>query len=462
MPMRSSLAFLFHPKSIAVIGASNRPGKLGHEILRNLLEGGFSGRVYPVNPKGGRIFGLKVYQTLDSLPESPDLALIVLPPAKAVEAFERCGRLGVKAAIIFSSGFSEVGNEELEGRLIETCEKYGIRLLGPNCAGVINAHENLYATMEVRIAPGPVSMVAQSGALGGIILALCEKQGIGVSKFVSYGNACDIDESEVISYLAEDPETEVILVYIEGVKNGRKFLSALREAVRKKPVIVLKGGKTGSGSRAARSHTAALAGDNRIFQAALRQAGAIQAENIEEMLDLAQVFLSYSHMHGNRVCIVTNSGGPAVVAADHCEEQGLKLPPPTQKLLEKLEFLPHYCPKSNPIDLTAEADGERYRKTLEAVIRSGEYDGILVIFVPPFFVDVVDTTQAVIETAWENRRTPIVACWTGTGVEKCIEMLREAGIPTYTTPQKAAKALKALWTRNKTQRKTSFGAGGGI
>ncbi len=445
----NSLFSLFNPNSIAVIGASSKPGKVGYEILKNIVEGGFKGGIYPVNPRGGEILSLETYRSVKEIKGEVDLAVIITPAETVPEIIDECGGKGVKAAVVISAGFSESGNLKLETKLRERVENSGLRVIGPNCAGIVNTSNNLYATMEIRVGKGEIGFITQSGALGGAILAWAKDKGIGMSKFVSYGNAVDVDETDLLEYLGEDQETKTIILYIEGVKNGRRFIEVARKVSMKKPIIAMKGGVTEMGSRAVQSHTGSLAGEGRIYLAAFKQSGLILAEDVHEFFDFSKVLTHCERMRGERVLVLTNSGGPAVMATDKLTELGLSVPEPPQELKSKLDFLPKYYSKRNPVDLTAEATAETYVKVLKTLFSTEFYHAALVICVPPFFLDSVEVAKAISEVRDEVKK-PLIACWmSGELVKDAIPILEGKGIPNFPTPSRAAKAIWALYERSK-------------
>lgn len=443
------LSEFLDPKSIAIIGASTKPRRIGYELLKNLIDGGFKGNIYPVNPHAKAILKLKAYSTILDIDNPIDLAIIITPAPTVPEIIEECGQRNVKAAMIISAGFSEAGNLELEGKVVEVAKQYGVRVVGPNCAGIINTQKKLYATFESRVGEGNIAFLTQSGALGGAVLAWAIKEGMGFSKFVSYGNACDIDESDILAYLATDPYTKVIALYIEGVKNGRKFLKTAREVSRNKPIIALKGGVSKAGMRAVQSHTGAIAGNEAIYKAVFEQTGIIEATDIEEMFNIAKALAYQRSAAGDKIAVLTNSGGPAVMAIDEIERLGLKAPEPTRVIKRQLDFLPPFCNKGNPVDITAEGTPDMYAKILKALFSEDYYDAALIICVPPIFLDSTEVAKAIIEAVKEVNR-PIVACWmAGHLVDNAIPILEKNKIPNYPTPKKAAKALWALVKRHQ-------------
>ena len=440
-----SLDFFFYPSSVAIFG-SFRKGAIAYEILRNIVEGGFEGKIVPVNPKGGTVeLGGKALTIKPKLDEPVDVAIIAVPAKIVPSLVEEIGPL-IRGAVVISAGFSEVGNDELERELVEKARKHGVRLIGPNCAGIFGVHGKFFGSFEVRVKSGGLALISQSGAFGGAALAMGNEEGIGFSAFVSYGNASDLNESDFLEYFADDENTKAIALYIEGVKDGRRFLKALRYASEKKPVIVLKAGKSASGAKAAASHTGSLAGSYKIYKAAFRQAGAIEVEEMEELFDAAKAFEMYSRA-GKRVAVITNSGGPGVLATDKLERLGLEMAKLSEKTLEKLRsFLPEQCSVRNPVDLIADADYERYRRTIETVCRDENVDSLLVICVPPIFIPSEEIARAVVEADCDK---PIIANFmAGELVKDGVELLERNGVKNFPTPERAARALKWLSDRS--------------
>ena len=321
----------FVPKAAAFAG-SIKPGKIGYEIIKSMKEGGYQGNIYPVNPGGGEILGFPVFTSVLDLPEDTELIVLSLPKKAVLDTIEHCGRKNIGAAVVISSGYSEVGEHQAEKELNTAAQKWKVRIIGPNCAGLMNPWINHFPSIEVRALPGYTGFITQSGALGGATLALAEERGFGFSKFVSYGNRCDVGDNELLSYLADDPKTRVIVLYIEGISEGREFLRAAHAASLKKPVLAIKSGRTQSGTRAASSHTGSLAGIDQIYDAAFRKTGIIRVEGIEEMFDLCQAFSFCPLPTGNKVAIVTNSGGPGILTADKAESLGLNVAEPSRSL----------------------------------------------------------------------------------------------------------------------------------
>ncbi|MFA4701214.1 acetate--CoA ligase family protein [Pyrococcus kukulkanii] len=436
--------YFFYPKSVAIFG-SFREGSIAREILRNIVEGGFEGKIIPVNPKGGEVeIAGRKFKVKEKLDEKVDVSIIVIP-AKLVPGLIKDLKGLTKGAVVISAGFSEVGNVELEKELVKAAKEAGIRVIGPNCAGIFGVHGKFFGSFEVRVRPGGLALISQSGAFGGAALAMGNEEGVGFSAFVSYGNAADLDESDFLRYFADDPNTKVIALYIEGVKDGRKFVEALKYATSRKPVIILKAGKSKSGARAAQSHTGSLAGSYEIYRAVFRQTGAIEVEEMEELFDAAKAFEMYSRA-GKRVAVITNSGGPGVLATDKLEKLGLEIAKLSQETVEELKsFLPPQCSVKNPIDLIADADYERYKRTIEVVCRDENVDSMLVICVPPIFIPSEDIAKAVIDTKCD--KPIIVNFMAGDLVRNGIKVLEKWGIKNFPTPERAAKAL--YWLSNR-------------
>lgn len=436
--------YFFYPSSVAVFG-SFKEGAIAYEILRNIVEGGFEGRIILVNPKGGTVeVAGKTFEIDKKLYEPVDTAIIAIPAKFVPSLIEEIGPL-IKGAVVISAGFSEVGNGELERELIEKARKHGVRIIGPNCAGIFGVHGKFFGSFEVRVRPGGLALISQSGAFGGAALAMGNDEGIGFSAFVSYGNAADLNESDFLEYFADDENTKAIALYIEGVKDGRRFLEALRYASERKPVIVLKAGKSASGAKAAASHTGSLAGSYEIYRAAFKQAGVIEVEEMEELFDAAKAFEMYPRA-GKRVAVITNSGGPGVLATDKLERLGLEIAKLSDETVEKLRsFLPPQCSTRNPIDLIADADYERYKKTIETVCKDENVDSILVICVPPIFIPGEEIARAVIEA--ECDKPVIVNFMAGELVRDGVELLERHGVKNFPTPERAARALKWLSLR---------------
>lgn len=450
----------FSPRHIAVIGASQTEGTIGRAIMVNLLEK-FEGIIYPVNVKYDELFGLKTYKSCIDLPETPDL-MVVAVPAKAVpQVIRECGRKGVKSAVVISAGFKETGpeGEELERRLLSSAKEYGMRVIGPNCLGVYDAHSGLNTIFnppdrQKVPPPGNVAFLSQSGALGAAILDWLAESNIGMSKFVSYGNAADVKEWELLEYLVEDQHTRVIMMYIEGVEDGRNLVNSIRKATRAgKSVIVLKAGKSEKGMKAVASHTGSLAGSYQVYEAALRQSGALTVNELNDFILAAKSLSWLPTPRGDRVIIVTNGGGAGVLTTDAVELLGLtlsELSEGTRKYLKSV--LPAAASVGNPVDILGDAPPERYEIAMEAVLRDENTDMVIVIGImqSPAFrpSEVLESMKRLSETY----KKPIVFVAPGGlyTIENLKKMELESKIPTFKTPEEAAKSLYFLtsWHRN--------------
>ena len=384
MDILASLTPIFKPKSVAVIGASTAPGKLGHDILANLKNGGFPGPLYPINPKAEEILGLKVYKNIADTPAAPELAVVVVPAKIVAPTLEQCAAKGVKAAIVITGGFAEAGpdGERLQDELAQVVRQTGLRVIGPNCQGVNMPHEHMCASWPLITTPGRIAFASQSGTVGAAFLDMAAAEHLGVSGFVSLGNRVDVDEAEVLMYFNQDPHTQVIAMYLEGVKRASYFLDALREA--EKPVVILKAGRTTQGSRAAESHTKSMAGADAIYDALFRKYRVHRADTLEELFDFAKALAYLPKPKGRKLMITTSSGGAAILAIDAAEPHGLTVPEPNPILQERLrELLPAHCAVGNPVDLTGDAISapDLYKQVMDKT--RDDYDTQVVIFGDP-------------------------------------------------------------------------------
>jgi acyl-CoA synthetase (NDP forming) len=455
-----SFQTLFYPRAVAVIG-SVTTGKTAFELIRQLIAGGYN-NVFAVNPKGKGVFSVPGYDSVSSIGEPVDLSIIASPAATVASVLEDCGKAGVQAVVIITSGFSETGNITGEEEIKQIAKEYGMRVVGPNCAGIVNTNHNLYATLETRPPKGEVAFISQSGAVAGAVLSLADEQGLGFSKFVSYGNRIDVDESELLLYLARDHTTKVVALYVEsvGTGQGRKFMQALRECTRFKPVVVIKAGRTQSGARATLSHTSSMAGSDMVYNAALRECGAIRVKSIEEMLDVCKGFVSLPPVRGLRIAIVTNSGGPGVLAADAAEELGLQVAETSPAMERRIcGFSPTYGSLKNPVDLTIEGLQTSYRETLITMLSGrAAYDMALALDVATPYLDSVPLAQGVCEAAARTGKPIVANFMAGQIVAASIARLKEHNIPNYPTSERAVTVLARLsqyyaqWNRHNTQR----------
>jgi acetyltransferase len=436
---------LFSPSTIAVIGANESEGKVGNTIFRNLLAAGK--HVYPVNPYLDYVLGVRSFARVTEIVERVDLAVLAVPAEVVPSVLLDCGKKGVRFAIVIASGFSEAGRRSLEEKVKKIGKRYKLRILGPNCLGVINPRENLNTTFYDKTpSPGGIGFISQSGALGVMLLDLAIAQGLGFSKFVSLGNACDLDFPELIRYLARDSETKVIALYIEYLRDGREFMRACLQA--RKPIIVLKAGRTSSGLRASISHVAAIATEDKIYSAAFKQVGAIRVKSIEELFELALAMERLGYLRGKRACIVTNAGGLGVIASDACDEHGLKVPELPKALIKKFnKVLPKAWSKNNPIDLMGDARAEHYRKVFELLKKEDFFDFLLCILTPQAMAQPERTAQELIKFRDETSK-PCFACFLGGAkVRGAIRLLRQNAIPYFDEPDDFARVVSQMVIR---------------
>jgi len=445
---------IFKPSSIAVIGASQREGSIGSALMQNLVQGGFQGTILPVNPKHSKIHGLKSYPSILKAETSTDLAIIATPIATVPSIVKECAEAGIDGAIIVSAGGKETGakGREIENQIEREARKGGLRIIGPNCLGIICPGRNLNASFASRMPQkGKLAFVSQSGAICSAILDLSPKEGIGFSYFVSIGSMMDVDFGDLIDYLGTDPEVSSILLYIESLSNFRKFMSAARAVSRLIPIVVLKSGRSPAGTRAAASHTGAMAGEDIVYDAAFNRAGIVRVNTMGELFDCAELMAKQPRPSGPRLAVVTNAGGPGVMAADALSYYGLEPAPLEPETLEKLnKALPPLWSRANPIDILGDASPERYLEAVETCIAARELDGVLIILTPQAMTDPTAVAERLARVQ-KNKRYPIFASWMGgVDVEKGTEILNQAGIPTYDTPEEAIRAFMYIYkyTRN--------------
>ncbi len=446
-----SLAHFFSPQSIAVVGASTDPAKLGNVILNNLLTGEFLDQdraLYPINPKAKEILGQTAYPSVLDVPDPIDLAVIAIPYPAVPAAVAECGEKGIPAAIVISAGFREAGLEGAarEAELLDMAHKYNIRLIGPNCFGVIDTLTPMNATFSAGMPPtGPMGFMSQSGALGAAILDWAMAGRLGLSKFVSLGNKADVAESDLLQEWAEDSSIRVILAYTEGLPDGQEFIRVARQVSRLKPVVAIKSGVTQAGARAVSSHTGSLAGSEQAYTAAFRQAGVIRANSLEELLDFALAFGYLPRLNGDRVAIITNAGGPGILATDAVERYGLKLARFEPERLRDLEqFLPDAASAANPVDLLGDAREDRYEFVLDRVIGDPNVDAIMVLVTPQAMTDVERTAEVIVEAA-SRADVPVLACLMGqASLGRGPEILNSNGVPRFPFPERGARALYAM------------------
>jgi len=383
----AKLKLIFEPRSIAFLGATNNPFKWGFRIFANIVNGGFQGRLYPINPTKQEILGIKVYKSVGELPEIPDLAVIVIPPPGVPSVLRECADKGIKAVVIITAGFAEVDRqgEDLQREMVEIAHRAGLRFIGPNTDGIVNPHHKLYAEMP-PIFPyaGPVSIVSQSGNIVGTMMRLAIDSGFGCAKCISSGNEADLHAEDYIRYLADDPQTKIILSYVEGFKDGSRFFETAKEVTKKKPIVMLKTGETPAGAIAAKSHTASLAGTDTVVDAMCQQSGIIRVRHLDELVDAGTAFLCHPLPRGRRVGIVTAGGGWGVLAADACAKLGLDVVQfPAETINELNGFLPAWWSHGNPVDLVAGLFGDGVIRCIEVVLRSPAVDGVIFLGIMP-------------------------------------------------------------------------------
>ena len=438
---------IFKPKSVAIIGASDQEGSVGHAIVKNLTEIGFQGKVYFVNIRKPEILGAKTYPTVLKIPETVDLAIVATPAKTVPEVIEECGKAGIKGAIIVSAGFKETGPEgkALEEKILEIAKKYGVRVIGPNCVGIIRPIVNLNATFVAKMPkPGKIAFLSQSGALGSAILDWAIHENIGFSDFVSVGSMIDVDFGDLIDYFGSDPQTKSILMYIEGITEARKFMSAARHFARTKPIIVVKSGKFTESAKAAASHTGSLSGEDDIYDAAFKRAGVVRVAEIADLFNAAEVLGTQPLPKGPRLAIITNAGGPGVMATDDLIEHNGKLAKLSQKTMDILNgALPPFWSKGNPIDVIGDSKADRYQIAIKACLDDDNIDGILIIFTEQALSGSVEVAKGIVELVRSNShpdKKTVLTSFIGNGtVQEANHILNANNIPTYSTPEQAVK-----------------------
>lgn len=445
----NDLSFLFNPKQVAVIGASASPQKIGYAIVSNLVKSGYQGKIYPINPKAKEILGLPCYPSIGKVNDKVDLAVISVPAKFCVQVAQECGEAGVKGAIIVTAGFKEVGGEglKLERQLQKISKKYNMRLVGPNCVGLMDTHTPLNASFATGFPEkGNISFISQSGAMVIAILDWSFSAGLGFSRFISLGNKADLSEIDFIKSCTADPNTKVILCYAEDITDGDEFVRVCTEASKVKPIVILKSGTSTAGAQAASSHTGALAGSNRAYDTAFRQSGVLRADNMSELFYLGRAFSTQPLPKGDRVAIITNSGGPAIIATDAIEKIGLKMARFDKSTIDQLrEKLPAESNIYNPIDVLGDARVDRFRFALEMAFNDENVDSIMVILSPTAVAEPEKTAQAILEYKDKYPHKPVFAIYMGgKTLVKGKEMLIKAGVPTFTFPESAVKALEGM------------------
>jgi acetyltransferase len=441
------LEHFFRPKSVAVVGASRDERAVGHAIFRNLISYGYQGRVYPINPKADELLGRPCFKSISELPEAVDLAVISVPGQIVRPVVEECGQKGIDAVVIISSGFKETGPEgaQREREVAEVARKYGVRIVGPNCLGIIVPSIGLSASFAADMPPaGGVAVLSQSGALAAAMLDWAVEEKVGFSSFVSFGNAADLTFSDFLEWLKDDEQTRVILAYMEGLPDGRRFMQVARQVTRNKPVVVVKGGVTSAGSRAVSSHTGSLAGSEQAYLAAFRQSGIIRADSVEHLYDFAIAFDWQPLPKGNNLAIVTNAGGPGILASDAAERSGVGLAQLGRDTVEKLtKLLPPAAAFYNPVDVLGDADEARYAGALEAVLSDPAVHGCAVLLTPQAMTRIPETAETVCAAARGEK--PVLACFMGgKAVGPAEDRLLSGKVPFYPFPERCVAAFAAM------------------
>jgi acetyl coenzyme A synthetase (ADP forming)-like protein len=450
--MAKNIESIMNPMSIAVVGATNRPGSVGLAVFRNILDAGFEGVLYPVNLKAKSIQSVKAYPKLMNIPDEVDLAVIIVPAEIVCSVMEEAGQKGVKGAIVISAGFREVGGRgvELENCLKEAVRKYDIRLIGPNCLGVINNNEKVrmnasFATKMPKA--GNIAFISQSGALCTAVLDYAEGRNIGFSKFVSFGNKADVNETDLLRYLKDDPDTEVILMYLEDITNGREFLETAREITWEahKPMLAIKSGRSAEGARAAASHTGALVGSDDAYDAIFYQSGILRVEGVAELFNRAIAFAKQPIPKGNRIAIITNAGGPGIMATDAVVRHNLKIATLSEETKQKLkQELPPTASIENPVDVIGDATHQRYEAAIRYVLMDENVDGAIVILAPQAMTDVLETAE-IVPRVVKGINKPVLCSFMGiVDVSKGIQYLEEHDIPNYPFPEAAVRTMSSM------------------
>lgn len=438
----NKLDSMFNARSIAVVGASNTLGKVGCTILKNLIDGGFSGEIYPINPKDSEVQGYRAYKKLNEVEHDIDLAVIAIPSKLVPASVKEAGEKAIKNIIIITGGFREIGKDELEKEMLNIAKDYDISILGPNCQGLNYTPNNMCASWPLIKEKGPMAIIAQSGTIAATFGMWAEEEGIGISSLISLGNKSGLSELSFMEFLAKDEKTKVIALNIEGIKDGRKFMEVSKKIVGSKSVVVLKPGRTERGKRAAQSHTKSIAGSDEIFSAACKQTGIIRAETFTELYDFSKALGFLKKPKGNNVLIITSSGGSGILATDVFEENKMVVRELDSSLKEVLKSeLPSYCVVSNPIDLTGDTDALRYEKCVKSTMHCDYIDMFLLIFGDP-----IPGACEVVERLRGLTDKPIVVCYLGGGETERLEAMKmhKLGIPVFQTPERAAKAASVL------------------
>jgi len=444
-----SLENFFNPKSVAIVGASGQKGKVGYEILKNMIDAGYKGKIFPINPKSETIEGLKCYADLAAVGQTPDLVIIIVPAKIVPGIMQQCAQVGVKSVIIITAGFKEVGKagRELENQIVQIARQAGIRIIGPNCLGLIVPANKLNASFGGNLpAAGAIGYLSQSGALLTAILDMANANDIGFSKLVSIGNKADVDELDVIEALASDEDTKVIAGYLESIANGNQFVREAEEISHDKPILLIKAGATEAGAKAASSHTGSLAGAEAAYESAFERAGIIRCGSIGQQFDYAQAFANQPLPAGPSVAVITNAGGPGIMAADAIEQQGLTFARLTNKTIEKLSSgLPAAANLYNPVDVLGDALADRYEFALDAVLDDPHVDTVLILLTPQAMTEPAATAEAIVRIARKKPQKPVLTCFLGADkIKQGVRILRQGGIPQIDATERAVETIKVM------------------
>ena len=436
-------------RGVAVVGASTSPEKLGYQVLHNVMQYGYEGAIYPINPTAPEILGLKAYASVTDCPDPVDLAVILVPNKAVPGVLEQCGQRGLKGAVIITAGFREVGpaGKALEQQVIDIAKRYGMRIIGPNVLGSIDTVLKLNASFAAGMPRrGKIAFMSQSGALCTSILDLALGQGIGFSRFYSIGNKADINELDLVKAWAEDPETRAIMGYLEGITNGPEFIRVASEVTRHKPIIAIKSGTTSAGSKAVSSHTGTLAGSEAAYDAAFKQCGIIRAGSVQDLFDYAQAFARQPLLEGNAIAVITNAGGPGIMASDAIEHAGLRLAaltPETKQYLQPL--LPAAASVANPIDVLGDAFADRYALAIEAALKDPNVNAVLLVLTPQTMTQIPETAEALGRLSKQYGKPVFGAMMGDAAIRKGVEVLRSYDVPNYQVPERAVAAIAAMW-----------------
>ena len=443
------LEYFFSPKTVAVVGASREEGKVGHDLLKNLVKHGFQGKVYPVNPHAGNILGIKTYTALKEIPDKIDLAVIVVPAPYVGKTIDECIEKGIDSVIVISAGFKESGIDGAarERELYQKIKQHSIRMLGPNCLGLIDTQSALNASFAADMpAHGNIAFFSQSGALCTSILDWAVNECIGFSKFISMGNKTDIDEVDLIKAIENDAQTKVVLIYLEGVKNGTEFINTAKKITKIKPMIVVKSGGTMAGAKAASSHTGTLAGSENAFDAAFKQSGILRAKTIEELFDYARIFSFQQLPKGPHIALITNAGGPGIVAADTVERSKLKMASFSKDTIDTLRsFLPDMANVYNPVDVLGDAKTDRYKFVIEKVVEDPNVDTVLIILTPQAMTEIEKTAEVITEISNRTDKPIVTSFMGGKRIENSLKIMCQRKVPNYSFPERAVSAIEAMY-----------------